>query len=127
MKDEIKEILEYLKDEDEYYKKAEEVIVGYGDLIVEKEDIDKLLDYITNLQEENQRLKDYLKIMEKGKDNNLNRFLDYKSRCEKAIEELDKYINSCEIEAEHTLNNEKCLISINHSKKVKNILNGGDE
>jgi len=35
--------------------------------------------------------------------------------------------DSCEIEAEHTLNNEKCLISINHSKKVKNILNGGDD
>jgi len=43
----------------------------------------------------------------------------YKSRCEKAIEELDKYINSCEIEAEHTLNNEKCLISINQNRKIK--------
>jgi len=43
-----------------------------------------------------------------------DKYEDYKSR-------------SCEIEAEHTLNNEKCLISINHSKKVKNILNGGDD
>ena len=50
-----------------------------------------------------------------------------KAKNEKAIEELDKYINSCGIEAEHTLNNEKCLISINHSKKVKNILNGGEK
>jgi hypothetical protein len=46
----------------------------------------QLLNYITNLQEENKRLKDYLKIMEKGKDNNLHRFLDYKQRIDKAIE-----------------------------------------
>lgn len=45
----------------------------------------RIENYITNLQEENERLKDYLKIMEKGKDNNLHRFLDYKQRIDKAI------------------------------------------
>ena len=73
-----------------------------------------LLDYITNLQEENQKLKDYLKIMEKGKDNNLYRFLDYKQRIDKAIEYLtdekrefseDCYYKICEtLEARELLN-----------------------
>lgn len=53
--------------------------------------LNELLDYITNLQEENKRLKDYLKIMEKSKDNNLHRFLDYKQRIDKAVEYLEAH------------------------------------
>ena len=164
MNEEIKEILDFLKDENEYYKEEEQVVVNYGDLIVEKEDIDKLLNYITNLQQENKLhskiLKDANEILniqaQKGNYNYDSYMLglyngmemivalfeqrkpkfidghdiefieDYKSRNEKAIEKLDKYINTCETEAKHTLNNEKCLISINHSKKIKSILQGSD-
>lgn len=61
MNEEIKEILDYLKDENEYYDEEEQVIVNDGELIVEKEDIDKLLNYITNLQEENEKLKETIK------------------------------------------------------------------
>ena len=57
MKEEIKEILNYLKDENEYYNETEQVTIDYGEIILEKEDVDKLLDYITNLQEENKRLR----------------------------------------------------------------------
>ena len=49
-----------------------------------------LVNMIKKLEGEIEELKDYLKIMEKGKDNNLNRFLDYKSRNEKAIEYIQK-------------------------------------
>jgi hypothetical protein len=153
MKDEIKEILDYLKDEDEYYKKAEEVIVGYGDLIIEKEDVDKVLDYITNLQQENknqakrnsrQRLanqKQYeliLKLQQenerlkiKTKEQSLllidyqdmeQRYEDYKSRCEKAIE----YLKSYNTDFEHCRFNE-APISLRELGDLLNILQNGSE
>lgn len=69
MNKEIKEILDYLKDENEYYNEEEQVTLNYGELVVEKEDIDKLLNYITNLQEENQKLKsNQVKTFNKIKD-----------------------------------------------------------
>ena len=81
---------------------------------------EKYCNCITNLEQENERLrKDYGRLMQ---DNAYT--LELERRNEKAIEELDKYINSCEIEVEHTLNNKKCSISVRHSKKVKNILQG---
>ena len=79
----------------------------------------QLKDYITNLQEENEKLKDYLKIMEKGKDNNLNRFLDYKTRCEKAIEKLESIRT-------FGLRSGKTLFSTLINESI-DILNGGDE
>ena len=82
MKDEIKEILDRLEcDKDDVY------YVGYTDGVnidntLMPKDIKLLLDYITNLQKENERLKvncnlgyEELKVMR-----------DYKSRIEKAIE-----------------------------------------
>ena len=54
MKDEIKEILDYLKDDNWDYYPSD----GIPYKVFLMEERDKLLDYITNLQEENERLKD---------------------------------------------------------------------
>lgn len=53
----------------------------------------KVLDYITNLQKENERLKHQLKVQEDLTIKNRMRKHIYKSRCEKA----NKYVN-CRIE-----------------------------
>ena len=50
MKDEIKEIIEYLKCEEEYYDGIEEVVLSSDEKVIERDDIELLLDYITNLQ-----------------------------------------------------------------------------
>ena len=52
MKDEIKEILDYLKDKDDYIEDY-----GYEYKRISLEDTKVLLDYITNLQKENEKLK----------------------------------------------------------------------
>ena len=112
MNDEIKEILDYWQ----FYINEPN---NYKLLNVHFDEIKKVLDYITNLQKENERLKrlaekDYteLNIAE------MNATI-YKSRCEKAIERL-------------TLNGdiqEKDVIEIfaNAIRDTRNILNGGDE
>lgn len=113
-----------------------ELIVLSHNLSKKNVKVQTLKTNMKELQQENERLKEENKrIFSKVNDDellisnamNYAEARDYKSRCEKAIEELDKYINSCEIEVEHTLNNEKCLISVRHSKKVKNILQGSDK
>ena len=119
MKDEIKEILEYLKCEEEYYDGIEEVVLSSDEKVIERDDIELLLDYITNLQtiereysailsenaelenkitnlqEENERLKEENKhIFANVNDDQLLRsnamnyaeLQDYKTRNEKAIE-----------------------------------------
>ena len=112
MNDEIKEILNIIN-----YKYKD----YYVQDIVSGDDLKLLSDYITNLQEKNEDLKDRLKVMEHFKNslqeenkmlkelcdkyeeehsnefkiwkNERHQILDYKSRCEKAI----KYINTKEI------------------------------
>lgn len=116
MTDEIKEILDEFESLFEVSEVPEHIINEFN----------KVKDCITNLQEENKSNINRIHELEEEIDSEYVQKEYYKSRCEKAIEELDKFINSCGIEAEHTLNNEKCLISVRHSKKVKNILNGGD-
>jgi cell division septum initiation protein DivIVA len=58
MSDEIKEIISYLKNKtfipDETKRKYK---------ILHRDEVNKLLDYITNLQQENERLKDSLETM----------------------------------------------------------------
>ena len=71
MKDEIKEILQQLKQHIS---------------IVSIEDEDLLLDYITNLQEERNMYKDSFEIMSKN-------YFEEKSRNEKAIEYTKQFIN----------------------------------
>lgn len=55
------EILDFFKDESGYFKEACDVIIGADERIVVKEDMNDLLDYITNLQQENEELKLQLK------------------------------------------------------------------
>ena len=52
---------------------------------------------IKELEQENENLKEYLKIMEKAKDNNLNRFLDYLTNIEQENERLKKQLNCKEV------------------------------
>ena len=109
MKDEIKEILDYFqKDVDKYEESKRYLMQKYG---YDEETIDnisqherhintkKLLDYITNLQEENKRLKEienfkfWLRKDETKEPVTIiksykKEYEDYKSRNEKAIEYL---------------------------------------
>ena len=82
MDEEIKEILDYLD-------------YGVNSLSISKppfkigyDDIKKLLDYITNLQQENERLKN-IPIMDFTSDV-YQELEDYKSRIDKAIEYIEK-------------------------------------
>jgi len=59
MNKEIKEILEDLKDEDKYIEEY-----GYQYKRVSVEDTKVLLDYITNLEQENERLKNGVKELD---------------------------------------------------------------
>lgn len=113
MKDEIKEILDYLK-ESAIKKNL------YFEIKPEKAQI--LLDYIINLQQENHELKSKLECYENGAyysskvDELEQENEDYKSRCEKAIEYnkeiVDNYLeeDGCEYcdgryaTAKHNLN-----------------------
>ena len=128
MKDEIKKILENVK-------KCCDITKDQSFTVYQRQDILALLDYITNLQEENERLKENMKIKDNtilinyNKDTKeytldrknyykinkrLNERLDYKSRNEKAVEFIKE--------------NDGYAISRNYyDNKLLNILNGGDK
>lgn len=92
MNEEIKEILDNLKSRENYKYRSEN---GRSYKELEGWEIDKLLDYITNLQEENRKLKELLQ-QEKKDFKEANDYCfelkKYKSRNEKAM----KYINNLE-------------------------------
>lgn len=119
MNDEIKEILEDIKEI--YYFKP-------------------LLDYITNLQQENERLKEKsineilkndfdmcVKDLKKA-NKKIEKLEDYKSRIEKAVEYIEKeksnYMRSCDIS--NATNREGLIISsaVRTCDDTLNILNG---
>ena len=85
MKDEIKEILE----KPNVYSFNDECYLYFGDY-------NKLKDYITNLQQENERLKENLQ-QEKKDFKEANDYCfelkDYKSRCEKAVEYIGNNVH----------------------------------
>lgn len=105
MKDEIKEIISYLKNNtfipDETKRKYK---------ILHRDEVNKLLDYITNLQQENEKLLDEniaIKDIVVEKDSQIKEMIlqktdyiainilemkleDYKSRVEKAVEYINK-------------------------------------
>lgn len=75
MKDEIKEILEiHIKANCELLPKNQK----------------KVLDCITNLQEENERVSNLYQTYEEANGLWIKKYEDYKSRCEKAIEYINK-------------------------------------
>lgn len=89
---EIKEILDFKENADYKRLSCDEIKVLRDyitnlqeELETRQYDINNLTYQLAKEKEENAELKEYLKTMEKGKDNNLNRFLNYKSRIEKAI------------------------------------------
>jgi len=55
-----------------------------------EEDINYTIDYITNLQQENERLNNLLEYNMQTLVNTDKLYENYKSRCEKAIEYIDK-------------------------------------
>ena len=118
MKDEIKEILEALKLHNDIVKEYPLT------LSIEEQKI--LLDYITNLQEENKRLKEIIENLttmtvngDRTQIKNTAQYkLDiYKSRNEKAIEYIKSYKNDY---APYEL-------SDYNIRELLNILNGDDE
>ena len=54
-----------------------------------RHDFDDLLDYITNLQEENQQLRENNQAMQEEMARTWQKYDDYKSRCEKALKDID--------------------------------------
>lgn len=78
----------------EYFKKSNINDFGYEkDKLISYKEAQLLLDYITNLQEENERLKEKIDILKSNFEVEIDDcedykkwYRDYKSRCEKAIE-----------------------------------------
>ena len=111
MNDKIKEILNYL----DMYKNMNEGLLNSKDKKL-------LLDYITNLQQENERLKEeqeynnYCDEQLKKKISNLEYKIttleDYKSRCKKAVKYIDTNF---------------CIENRRDLKEVVNILQNGSE
>lgn len=113
--DEIKQLLiqlEYFIDEDYDY---------YNDFELNQNQTKQLLDYITNLQHENERLLKQLEDVSLDEANIradlMLEQVDYKARCEKAIEYIQK-TKFCD-------NDECCILNETwFGKKLLNILNG---
>ena len=83
MNKEIKEILEDLKDMNNYSNFVDSQYGGSDYYyLLEKKESKQLLDYITNLQQENERLKEANKILEEN-------WEQYMMRCGKAIEYIE--------------------------------------
>lgn len=111
MNNDIKEIIDYLKNENAYN-------IGQGDLEITlyKYEVDKLLDYINNLQEENENLKDYLDIFKLSNKTKQETIDDFRKRIDKAVE----YIN----ENSAFMNDDEWEVF--NKKELLNILNGGE-
>ena len=83
-------------------------------LYYDGKDIKSVLDYITNLQQENETLKAKLEI---GKTCGFCPYYDYKSRCKKAVEYIKMY--KCDYSPYE--------LTDSAIRNVLKILNGGDE
>lgn len=126
MKDEIKEILDYWN---LYINEPN----NYKLLNVHFDEIKKVLDYITNLQEENESNINRIHELEQEIDSEYIQKENYKSRCENANEYIKKNTHEYKMfnkELGHFSN--LTNISIDKNNKVfiddlLKILNGGDE
>lgn len=105
MNEEIKEILDLLNFNKDTISNGTCQLEDF----MSREQIIKLLNYITNLQQENETLKAKLEI---GKTCGFCPYYDYKSRCKKAIE----LYKNCKEE-------DYCILSLN----MYEVLNGSDE
>jgi hypothetical protein len=99
MTEEIKKILNYLKNDNYETEAPADIEVSNYDLfkVINSVDNDKLLNYITNLQQENEKLKETLQT-----DKLMKAFMAEHNRNEKAIEyiENNNHIDGCLIKWE---------------------------
>lgn len=105
----------------------------FGGVKLDDEDCKLLLDYITNLQQENEKLKynargqvnDYFK--DKYADEVLKNaeLTDYKSRCEKAMEHIEESLDILKGDSDIPITTGN--VRNRYLKPVLNILNGSDE
>ena len=116
MNDEIKEILDNFKKYEARYKLHNET-----QFIITHREIQILLDYITNLQQENEntkeKAKNYLDIYEE--------MFDYKSRCEKANNQLKIIMQIIKEQPTRNIEDDEWLE--NRLIGVVNILQNGSE
>ena len=120
MNDEIKEILDA-------WRNKKYILAYTFNYDSAREQNDKLLDYITNLQQENERLKeennnkamnDYAHAIDESWYREL--YDDYKYRCEKASELIDLKITRLYHEVDYNL-------GIEDLKDIENILQNGSD
>ena len=116
MKDEIKIILDYFK----------------MNCDLSDEEVRKLLDYITNLQEENEEIKNTIDFIDNKYKNTINyneKLIeynqDYKLRIDKAVEYIKTSINNPQPFYEYLYGDEDGKIQ--NMDKLLNILTGGDD
>ena len=85
-----------------------------------RDEVKILLDYITNLQQEYETLKSYYMNMVRISNKRLDRYLDYKSRCEKADSLL-------ELKQLRYLNEDSYRICTLDLQEVRDILQNGSD
>lgn len=90
MNDEIKEILENIKRQNEWDG------IEYFKTPLSTKDANKLLDYITNLQKENEELNKMCELYSKSL--YCAELTDYKSRIKKAVEYIKEHIQKYDID-----------------------------
>lgn len=111
MNNEIKEILQYLKDDSKSF-----IICGVSYYKITDCETKILLEYITNLQEENKTIRENNLSMQKEMCMSWKKSDDYKSRCEKAI----KYINLTGYGTDFSMNAEEVDVLFNILKGENN-------
>ena len=124
MNDEIKEILDKAKEISKYGADGKQHTRFFNQF-----EAKSLLDYITNLQQENERLKETIKHYEDTTTfgdyvKEVNLLIDYKSRCEKAIEYIKNDLQISILPNNQIINGKEVIKRIN---KIINILQNGSE
>lgn len=125
MKEEIKEILDNIR---KIIKSNREN--DFNRIIYDCDSMEKLLDCITNLQEENKSLRTRIKTIKRRRKKQTHKKNIYKSRNEKAIEYCnynDESLYTFEPDYDYEENMVDNYEPSNFREDLLNILNGGDE
>lgn len=133
MNDEIREILDKLKDNDWY---DELDLTGDKWIELKQTETKQILDYITILQKENEELKKNQRYYKNGvfsleydKETLSDMVDDYKSRVEKAVEYITSYqkIRTVKVGDKHIVHCCLDLIGDEYIKLLNILQNGGDK
>lgn len=95
MNEEIKEILDNLKIHNDYYKNQEHNYAFPDYYSLNYEDLDILLNYITNLQDENDMLKEENRSLRNNYNDNeqaIHKIMIENQKLNKIIDELEKWL-----------------------------------